>query len=628
MIRSHRLEAVAVLTALMEMFCWHANAQTATRQEAVPQLIQQAQTVHIPITAISRDNMLPIKDLTASDLRLDVDGKPHAFELSRQWARTVNPKTGQPEDRPNLLIIVPFDGPQYRKDAIDEAIHDLRMEPNLGWNISILDDGGDQTPYTRNLNTVIADLVKVENENPADTDLDTWRLTASLAIASMRELPGRRVVMTLGDIYHEMVYDGTQLVYQNFEAHDVAAAAREAGAVIYAAESFQEIGALRGLFPYYYTLGFGPWMLLTRDDHLEGWISNFVSDTITEIRQDGMGAYDIDIHLNLKEMNGLPHAISVTAIRPKMILNVPPYYMAPNLSQLQNLSLVTPKLRQVLKDPPPATASPLQLATQMEYFPHADRRGGTQYLTTGLFWTNPGSPPPLLEAAQQLQQTNSGYMVSTVVGKMKWTVPEPLWNTAIDVGPGAYQFRVGVVDATGKIAAGALTSFTVDPTGNDPVMISSLVLGKSCTFIPKPTTAPAAKSQGVDYLLAGNCDLQPDPSHYYSPEDVLWTLVRITPVAKLANRPSKDWKGSFIIVDAKGRKLAEEPIHWLTAADGGFVATTAFPLDNPKLKLMNGEYDVVLTLKGPGIPRNYAEDAPFLVYGAQDTSLDNKKGKE
>ncbi|MHB8302587.1 MAG: hypothetical protein ACYDC6_07105 [Acidobacteriaceae bacterium] len=590
----------------------------ASAQQSLPPSIQRAQTVHIPLTAIGHDTSLPVKDLKATDISLDVDGKPQTFELSRPWAQTIDPQTGKPADRPNMLIIVPYAGPQYRKDGIDDAIRDLSAQPNLGWNISILDDGGDQTPYTRNMKTVISNLQRIERENPAETDLDSWRLTASLAIANMRELPGRRVVMTLGDIFHEEVYDGMQLVYENFEAHDVAAAARDAGAVIYAAESFQEIGRLRGLFPYYYTLGFGPWMLLTRDDHFEGWISNLVGDTINEIRQDAMGAYDIDVHLDRKQMDGRAHSVSITPRRQKMILNVPPYYIAPNLRQLQELEKAPDRLRQVLRKPPPPASSPLELATQLEYFPHPDGRSGTQIMTTGFFWSGKNPPPATLVAALQLQQTNSGFMVATTVGRLPWSAKEPIWNAAFDVTPGAYLLRVGAVDQAGKIAAATSAPFTVDPTGgNDNLMISSLVIGKSCAFAPKPK-GPNAKPQGVDYLRAGNCDIQPDPSHYYSPQDVLWTLVRITPVAKLANKPSKAWKGSFLIVDVRGTKLAEEPVHWITASDGSFVATTAFQMNDPKLKLVNGQYDVVLLLKGPGVERNYAEDAPFMVYGADE----------
>ncbi len=624
--RKYRLGLVmAVVTVVgINVRSASAVAQTAT-QAALPEFIQKAQTVHIPIIAVDHDTTLPVKNLTASDLVLDVDGKPRAFTLSRPWDRTINPKTGQPEDRPNLLIILPFDGPQYRKDALDEAIADLSREPDLGWNISILDDGGEQTPYTRDLKTVIAQLEQLQKEEPAETDLDTWRLTASLAIATMRDLPGRRVVMSLGDIYHEMVYQGMQLVYENFEAHDIAAAARNAGAVIYAAESFQEIGRLRGLFPYYYTVGFGPWMLLTRDDHFEGWISNFVSDTIKEIQQDGMGAYDLGLHLDVKQMDGRPHAVSVTApTRQKMILNAPAYYIAPDARQLQELSGVSPVLRHALKNPPPLHSSPLELATQLAYFPHADGRTGTQIATTGFFWTQTTPPPKSLEVALQLEQTSSGFFMNTTVGRLDWNARQPVWNTAMEVTPGAYVLRVAAANAAGKIAAAADTPFNVEPTGDENVLISSLVLGKSCVFAPpSPDTAAAAKSR--DYLRAGNCDLMPDPGHYYSPQDIAWTLVRITPIGKLAKRPSKDWKGTFLIVDEKGSKLAEEPAHWLTASDGSYVATTAFPLDNPKLKLTNGEYAVVFKLKGPGIEPGYGEDAPFLVYGAEEAGPDSKR---
>jgi hypothetical protein len=39
-------------------------------------------------------------------------------------------------------------------------------------------------------------------------------------------------------------------------------------------------------------------------------------------------------------------------------------------------------------------------------------------------------------------------------------------------------------------------------------------------------------------------------------------------------------------------------------------------LGDPKLKLEDGEYALVLALRGPGIEQDYSEDAPFLVFGA------------
>ncbi len=620
--RMFGLRIAAVVLMTLGLCSWQAHGQAA-QPEVVPEFIQQAQMFHIPLHAIYRDTTLPVKDLTGSNISLDVDGQPHPFQLSRPWANTINPKTGQAEDRPNLLIILPLDGPLNRKDALNEAINDLSKEPDLGWNISILDDSGDQTPYTRDLKSVIADLKRIEDESPDNADLAGWRTTAALAIASMRDLPGRRVVMSLGDIYHEMVIEQGELVYENFAVDDIATAARNAGAVIYAAESFTEIGNLRGLTPYYSVTGNGPWLLLTRNGHVAGWISNSVSDTVQEIRNDGMGAYNLDLHLSLKQMDGQLHVVSVTARQAGVILDAPPFYVAPSLAELRQLANLSPALRNALHHVPAAGSSPLQMATQLAYFPHADRKSGTQIATTGFFWSGTTPPPPQLDTALQLDQPSSGFIAYTTTGVLQWSSTQPVWNLALNVGPGAYTLRVAAGDAAGKITAGTETPFTVEPTTDEPVLISSLVLGKSCLFAPPPAEATTEPTM-ADFLRAGNCELQPDPSHYFSPQDIVWTLLRITPTGKLATRPSKDWKSSFIMIDAKGSKLAEERAQWLPGEDGSLVATAAFPLENPKLKLQNGQYAIVFQLKGPGIEDGYEQNSPFIVYGVSEAAPESK----
>lgn len=615
-----RIAAIALTT--FGLGCVLARAQAAA--QPLPQFIQQQQTVHIPISAIRRVGLLPLQNLSASDLTLDIDGVPRPFQLSRPWDHTLDPKTGQPKDRPNLLIVVPLGAPIDRKSSIEQAILDLSAEPDRGWNISILDDGGEQTAYTRNLKTAIEQLKNIATEEPADIDIGDWRVAATLAIASMRDLHGRRVVMALGDIYHVILLDQGQVAYEDFEVNDIATAARDAGAVIYAADSFPELGRLRALSPYYEVLGTGPWLLTTQDGHVAGWISNSVSDTLKEIRQDRMSAYDIDLRLDPKQMDGELHAVSVTGRRPQTILNTPPYYIAPNLARLRLLAEVSPELRHALDHKPSAAPSPLQLATQLAYFPHADGKTGTQLATTGFFWSGAAKAPSQLRTALQLEQTSSGYITETAIRSLDWSSAEPVWTTGLQVSPGAYMLRVAAEDATGKIVAAADTPFNVDPTTDETVLISSLVLGKTCLFAPPPT-APAADANKVDYLRAGNCDLQPDPTHYYSPQDIVWTLARITPTGKLARRPSKSWKASFVIVDVKGSKLAEQPVRWLTAEDGSFVATAAFPLDDPKLKLFNQEYAVIFKLKGPGIESDYGEDASFMVYGASPAPAENMR---
>lgn len=596
-----------------------APARPAAPSPAASQLIQQAQTVSIPVQAFSLTDAAPIKDLQPTDLTLDVDGKPANFQLSRPWSNTINPKTGEAEDQPNMLIILPAGGPLDRNDIVNETIAALKTAPISGWNISILDDSGNQTKYTRQLPLVITELEKIGAERQQSTTLADWRHTASVAIASMRDLPGRRVVLSLGDLFHEVVYRSYSQVYNAFEVIDVSIAARAAGVVVYSAESAEEVDSLRRFPAPYSLVGAGPWMLLSDNNFLDGWICGPVADTLLQIRKDGMAAYDMDLHVTLKQMDGLPHTVSVTANRKQMVLNAPTFYMAPSLTQLQELSRVSAPLRQALKNPHLNPHSPLQLGTQMEYFPHPDGKTGTQVVSTGLFWTGTTPPPSPIELAEQFQQTTTGFKLATTVNRMDWYAREPVWNTAIDVSPGDYRLTVAAADSTGKITAGHSKDFSVAPTDpNETVRISSLVIGRSCLFVPPPAQndSQPAQSQPIDYLKAGNCSIQLEPSHSYSPLDVLWTLVRITPVGKLANRPAKDWKGDFVLVDTKGSSIAKQPIHWLEGENGSFVGTSAIQLGDPKLKLEDGEYAVVLSLKGPGIEQNFSEDAPFLLFGA------------
>ncbi|MHB1958050.1 MAG: vWA domain-containing protein [Acidobacteriaceae bacterium] len=596
-----------------------APAQSASPSPVASQLVQQAQTIRVPINVFNQADISPLRDLKRTDLTLDVDSKPANFQLSRPWDKTINPKTGQAEDQPNMLIILPAGGPLDRNDIVNETIEALKTAPISGWNISILDDGGNQTQYTRQLPLVISELEKIGVKSPQSTTLADWRHTAATAIADMRDLPGRRVVLSLGDLFHEIVDQGYGQLYNAFEVIDVSTAARAAGVILYSAQSSREVDSLRRFPAPYSLIGTGPWMLLSDNNFLAGWICGPVADTLQQIQNDGMASYDLDLHLNLKQMDGLPHSVSVTANRKQTILNAPTFYMAPNLTQLQELSRVSAPLRQALKNPQVDPQSPLQLGTQMEYFPHPDGKTGTQVVSTGLLWAGATPPPSSMELAEQFQQPTTGFMLATTVNHMDWYAREPIWNTAIDVGPGDYRLTVAAADSTGKITAGHSRDFSVAPTDpNETVRISSLVIGRSCLFVPPPAQSEGqpAQPQRIDYLRAGNCSIHLEPSHSYSPQDVLWTLVRITPVGKLANRPAKDWKGDFILLDAKGSSLAKQPVHWLGAEDGSYVATTAFQLGDPKLKLEDGEYAVVLTLKGPGIEEDYSEDAPFLIFGA------------
>jgi hypothetical protein len=587
----------------------------AAGSPVAPAFIQRAETVHVPVFAVQKP-ATPLTSLRAEGLTVDVNGKPMDFQLTQPVASAGESAGANPQARVNVLIILPFGAPVDRKGVLARAVTALNAEPDEGWNISILDDSGAQTPYAKGLKPAIASLTALETTDVPDVDIDEWRDTATEAITSMRDLAGRRVVLTLGDIYHEVIYDEGELAYDNYQVDDVSNAARLAGAVIYSAESIEELNQLRGLYPYFTIDGDGPYLMLDQQQHIAGWITGNIADTWNKIRQDGRAWYTVDLHLTPAQMNGQLHAFSATPHATDVILDAPPFYVAPSLQQLRNLEKVPPAVREALKHPPAENASPLALATQLAYFPHPDGKNGTQIATTGFFWTQNVPRPSKLDVALQLEQTTSGFLLTTTVGTLRWTTRRPVWNTSFEVVPGAYMLRIAAADDSGKAKAAVDTPFTVQGAQGESVLISSLVIGKSCQFAP-PAPSQPNQPPHIDYLRAGNCDIDPDPGHYYSPQDVIWALVRMTPTGKMTRKKPTAWKPTFEIVDAKGSKRFSQQVAWLPAADGSLVANAAIPLDNPKLHLENGQYSVVFRLKGPDIESDYGQQAPFLIYGAE-----------
>ncbi|HUZ03826.1 MAG TPA: hypothetical protein VMU62_00595, partial [Acidobacteriaceae bacterium] len=104
---------------------------------------------------------------------------------------------------------------------------------------------------------------------------------------------------------------------------------------------------------------------------------------------------------------------------------------------------------------------------------------------------------------------------------------------------------------------------------------------------------------------------------YFSPQQVLWTMVRITPTGELNTKPSSSWKGRFTLRDDNGKIKAEQPVRWMDStmdsSKGSYVASAAFPMANIKLK--DGGYSVALELKGPGIGKDFYEESPITAYG-------------
>ncbi len=134
MTKKYCLAIAAIIAGTSGMSSFPAHSQT-TQQKIVPELVQRAQTVHIPLTAVDRQTVTAIRNLTESDFSLDIDGQPRPFQLSKPWENTVNTNTGDAQDLPYLLIVLPLGVPLDRKQVLNRAIADLSRQPHLNWNI-------------------------------------------------------------------------------------------------------------------------------------------------------------------------------------------------------------------------------------------------------------------------------------------------------------------------------------------------------------------------------------------------------------------------------------------------------------------------------------------------------------
>ncbi|HEX4020281.1 MAG TPA: hypothetical protein VHX63_03975 [Acidobacteriaceae bacterium] len=588
------------------------------------QLVRQAQQVHIPVNVFHADTS-PAGSLTTSDFQLSVDGKPQTFQLARSGENLAsnsapdstpgNNQAGHAASHLNLLLLLPNSRIGRRKAVLKQAIRYFNGISSLhDWNVSIFDDSGHQSAYTSNIVQLRKDLHAVEKLDPdnfADNPV-SWRDNAIFSIENMRQLPGRRVAIALGDVFHQAAMDEDSHIFSAFDAVGVADAGRFSGAVVYASENFKKGIPADELAPRNHVAGTGPWILLNRQNRVEGWMTTSFLKAVQMVQQTQSASYDLQITLTPQQMDGRPHRISVRLLDSKLLWSAPPFFVAPDLSQIKILASAPEYLRNALHSP--ISSSSLNIVPRLDYFPQASKSEGTQVVSLSFYWNKPTPPPRQLQLLGEVTNTNFGYKQSVFRDTVPWNQSNSVWKLMVTVIPGSYILRVAAADNSGKIVTSEAYPFTVDPIHGEQVLISSLVVGKTCRFVPPVAPGQQKAAAPINVLQAGHCLVEPDPIGDFSPQEVVWTLVRMTPTGRFKSNPTSVWVGSLTIRNANGKFEAEQPVHWMNGGNGSYVASAAFPLASDKLK--DGKYAVVLELRGPGLGDEFEEVSPFIVYGA------------
>ena len=297
----------------------------------------------------------------------------------------------------------------------------------------------------------------------------------------------------------------------------------------------------------------------------------------------------------------MPHTVSVTPDRSTSIVNAPTFYMAPSLTQLQELSLASAPLREALKNPPsnPNCAAPAR---------HPD---GILSASGRQNWNANGQHWIVLDGHHAASFSNGiGGAISTDHHRIQAghnAKPHGLVCARAHLEHG-HRCRPGRLPSERRGGrsnreiyrrASPRISVSLRPT---PMKLSASVrlssAGRACLCHRR--RLPVCSKRSLSHRRAS-----PSPLTICGPATAPSSWNRAIPIRRkmwsgrwFALRRSaswpivlhKDWKGDFILVDAKGSRLAKQPVHWLEGEDGSFVGTSAFQLGDPKLKLEDGEY--------------------------------------
>jgi hypothetical protein len=162
------------LFTLAVVCCAAAHGQ----QPAPPPL----QAVHIGVQIRQYDGT-PINFLRAKNFKISVGDKPLRVQVERPSSKS----TGANAIQTRLLVILPSPPAPASADLLSEAIDQLGPVWHEGWQVAVRTPEGGLTPYT----------ASEEELQQALHELFIAHATEQLAIDTLRDFAGRRVVMTV-----------------------------------------------------------------------------------------------------------------------------------------------------------------------------------------------------------------------------------------------------------------------------------------------------------------------------------------------------------------------------------------------------------------------------------------------
>jgi VWFA-related protein len=529
-----------------------------------------------------------------------------------------------------LIILAPMSA--TGRNASITGIQKFLNQPHpADWSFALFDDGGELTPFSKDLDAIRFRLNTLEHHLSKPQFIGgPWVPLAARAIGELAVRPGRRAIVFASDFVFDVAEPARNPGLLRVSPSHFIDAARSAQAPMYTlqasgpgvstpfgdAASADVPEAMRpmtlgqivanqinsNLVGLGAAVGDFAWSAYETG----GRSARTMQEALEGIAEDAAGFYRITFRPHLLEADGSWHPISVQVRSPRVRARYRSFYVAPTSEKREQ---VPSAIQAALKSG--ASSNGFDLATRVWIFP--DTNGmSTTVMAADIAWPPTEHPPAVRSSLQlyvQLINQNIGHPVGSWITEREWnssgaTTSTIHWQRELPLYPGSYELRISAFDSAAKRLATRTFAFAADPAGGfGTIRLSHTLLASRCLTDEEHQ----GRKNLLDPLLLNGCLLAPAASGIFSAQSKPNILVRLYAAdRKLDPLILKHWK-AFV-------KVGDRPPIPLTITRGavrGFIASGQ--LDLEKLNLRPGKYQVTIGFDIGGIEPVFARPSELTI---------------
>jgi VWFA-related protein len=640
-----------------------------------PTEANQTDTIHISVV-VRAPGGDPVTDLVADDFIVEEAGQRYPVEITQHITKhdlqlrgqtstpaSLNTDVTTPNSGPllpnrnatertktHMLLIIPPMHPGTRSALLKSAIEHMQFAAEYGWDVALFDPSGNFTPFTHDIDSIVAALKKLKTQADKPLYSQGWFISARRHIRELAPLPGRHLVVMASDTeIEELDRDSTSVMSARLNPNllRVDAATFEPDARTAMAQLYLIQASGPGVVIPFGGAGSsgtvddaanpGPEItdqvvsedmyhggqrsrLMGAANNTGGRLELDMGDALKDAQKDAAGYYELAFHPDPIMLDGHYHPIKVTVRNKQLRVFVSPYYYAPQAIRTLRATAVIPRdLKQALDVT--NSVRGFGMKPMAWYFP--DRSNGIATVPLAAELSIP-------KTASGSSQTNTtarfaagifderlGGYIGTWNGDLTWSdrdssgkpsaVEHALWQHTVHLPPGSYQLRAAAIQPGTNATVSAAWRFLIhspNPTGG--LAVSSILLARDC--LSKEQSSE--RQDLLDPLAVNNCRLQPLATPAFVEGEQLLALLRIyTGNTRIKDFPDK-WHASVSIFSPQDGKPQSFFFPIERASGPGWTVLAELPLN--QLGLSPGEYQLRIDVTGPK-KQAFAKQARFEV---------------